>query len=321
MLSKPKKPGLARVLLCVSAVAMMAGSVAGPSFADERRHCDATIILQPTDASLTNVVYGFRVEKTAPSIFLVNQIREWISEDIVDCVRAHWDQRMTPDRPDICGPLGDLGQTDFYGYPFTALFDEMSKALCAANPGRDRIDMDFELQIRGEPRCVHRQNDEGVDPMDWYFMARNYRITCPDASGDTGGLQMPSREVLETMDRLLNQDQEGAGQGVGEGQMFENVGEGSSGGAGSGSPPPLPDPAPAATFRVLPNIRLPGGDLGTLDVADGDWRACQTACADNSACQAWTYRNRYQGVNSVCLLKRSVGAQIPDTCCRSGIKQ
>ena len=92
-------------------------------------------------------------------------------------------------------------------------------------------------------------------------------------------------------------------------------------GAQPAPPPPPSPPAPSVTFNVLPNIRLPGNDIGVIDVPDGNWQACQHACSVNSACRAWTYRNRYQGVNSVCLLKNAAGMPIPDLCCRSGIRQ
>lgn len=280
---------------------LAAAAFALPVAADERRHCDATIILQPTDPQLNGLSYAFRVESTAPSIFLVNRIREWISEDIVDCVRAHWDQRMTRERPGRCESLGDLGDTRFYGYPFTALYDEMTEALCDANRGQAHFNIDFELQIRGEPRCVHRQNDNGVDPMDWYVIAVDYRITCPQLPGD-GGMSQNTRPP------------------AGEGSASENYEPPGAGGSGSGSPPPLPEPA-GAEFSNLANVRLPGHDIAVVDVGDGGWQACRALCLANDTCAAFTWRNRYQGRASVCLLKGAAGATIPDACCHSGIRQ
>ncbi len=126
--------------------------------------------------------------------------------------------------------------------------------------------------------------------------------------GDTGCIRGGGTGVDPHEEHLIADDFRFACPGrIGEGGGFENV-----------------EPPPTATepgFNVMPNTRLPGNDLGVLDVSDGDWRACMAACAANGACQAWTYRNRFQGVSSVCLLKRAAGPVIADSCCRSGVRQ
>jgi hypothetical protein len=126
---------------------------------------------------------------------------------------------------------------------------------------------------------------------------------------------------------------------IGEGSGFENVEPPPPTPGRVPPPPPTPEPAPApppppspppapapppglgASFQVLPNFRLPGNDLGAIDVPDGNWLACQQACSANDACQAWTYRDWFLGTSSVCLLKSAVSVPVPDTCCRSGIRQ
>ena len=104
-----------------------------------------------------------------------------------------------------------------------------------------------------------------------------------------------------------------------EGGGWECVGEGCD---GDGDEPDersvMPDRPP------LPNVRLPGNDIGGAWTPGQGWQTCWQMCEDNPACGAWTFRaegTSGPGSQAGCLLKSTAGVQVPDPCCQSGIKR
>ena len=273
---------------------------------DFTRGCRATLIVAPGEPEASQVVFSFTGRATVAMYAGVNQARRWAREHIVECVLEHWAARDASQSPSSCRRVQMLYPSipQFPNYPFTHLSAELTEALCAANSDVLALSADVRLQIRGDTGCI-RGGGYGVDPHEDHLIADDFRFTCPGR--------------------------------IGEGSGFENVEPSPSPHRAPRPPPPSPSPAPApapapppspppvpepgASFHVLPNIRLPGNDLSMVDVPDGNWQACQHACATNDACRAWTYRNRYRGTESVCLLKRGAGATVPDPCCRSGIRE
>lgn len=77
-------------------------------------------------------------------------------------------------------------------------------------------------------------------------------------------------------------------------------------------PPGLPDE---------PNTNRGGGDYTSMDLSVADPAACETACANDGRCRAWTYvQPGVQGPNARCWLKDVVPNPTADTCCVSGVK-
>ena len=285
----------------VAATVVLAVSPAGPADAATTRGCNATAIFAPVQSGLSAVQYSFSAQYTVPYRVWANNAREWARYYILRCTREHWAARTDPDPPAVCTTSYPESGPYFHGYPFRSMDAEVSEALCAANPEQPAFDVNFIVTISGNTGCGGDNNHWRVE------IDNNHPIRCPGR--------------------------------IGEGSLFENVEEEPTrrrappppppspapapGSAGAPPPPPSPPPSSGAgaSFQVLNNIRLPGNDLGTIDVPDGNWQACQHACSVNDACRAWTYRDRFRGVQSVCLLKHDAGPQIPDTCCRSGIRR
>ena len=68
-----------------------------------------------------------------------------------------------------------------------------------------------------------------------------------------------------------------------------------------------------------PNIDRPGGDYHNFDIRGGP-AACQSACANDRQCIAWTFVHpNVQGASQRCWLKNNVSPPHGDTCCVSGV--
>jgi PAN domain len=62
-----------------------------------------------------------------------------------------------------------------------------------------------------------------------------------------------------------------------------------------------------------------GSDYRSLDAADA--QKCQSACADEVQCKAWTWvKSGVQGSGARCWLKNSVPVASKNNCCTSGVK-
>jgi hypothetical protein len=76
----------------------------------------------------------------------------------------------------------------------------------------------------------------------------------------------------------------------------------------------------AAASDVL--IDRPGNDFSNMDLASADPSLCETACAANMACAAWTYVNPgVQGPKARCWLKDHVPPSKDASCCTSGVRK
>ena len=64
-----------------------------------------------------------------------------------------------------------------------------------------------------------------------------------------------------------------------------------------------------------------GSNYKAFEVDPPDPAACKVACANGSACAAWTYvKPGIQGSNGVCWLKSGVPAAVSNPCCISGVR-
>ncbi len=69
------------------------------------------------------------------------------------------------------------------------------------------------------------------------------------------------------------------------------------------------------------NVNRLGSDIGNLALSAANPVMCQQQCADNAACQAWTYVNPgLQGPQAHCWLKGATPLPASDNCCTSGLK-
>lgn len=65
----------------------------------------------------------------------------------------------------------------------------------------------------------------------------------------------------------------------------------------------------------------PGMDYKNFDLAKPDPQLCESSCAGEAQCKAWTYVNPgWQGPKPRCWLKNNVPATVVNTCCNSGLK-
>jgi hypothetical protein len=68
------------------------------------------------------------------------------------------------------------------------------------------------------------------------------------------------------------------------------------------------------------NVDRPGMNLRNFNLDRAEYGLCQTACANDSRCQAWTYvRPGVQGTGARCWLKSGVPAPVVSSCCTSGV--
>jgi outer membrane protein OmpA-like peptidoglycan-associated protein len=76
------------------------------------------------------------------------------------------------------------------------------------------------------------------------------------------------------------------------------------------------------TSTFEPGIDRPGMDLARTVIGDAPPEVCQALCADDAACQAWTYVNPgLQDTGAVCWTKSDVPTGFDNDCCTSGVMQ
>ncbi len=69
------------------------------------------------------------------------------------------------------------------------------------------------------------------------------------------------------------------------------------------------------------NTDRPGSDYARFVLTEASPKNCQTACAADTGCAAWTYvRPGVQEANAICYLKRPAPAPVANNCCISGKK-
>lgn len=313
----------ARIAWLVLGAALVAAMAAPPADAGEyRRRCDARYVV--TLPGTEPLRLDFRMLVTMDVAYTsrnMHQIRRLAFQKIEACVTEH---ARSSDLPSACqdwsgtyargGPL----IYDMQDYPLgrTSFSADIVRAFCDAHPSASGT-LNVYAEVWGDYGCFGNEYSPGahgiVEGATERIDLANNRIPfgCAGAGSSEPAQSFGEGSQFEAV--------EPPAQSFGEGSRFEAVEPPREEGGSEPAPPPVPPPA--ADFRLMPNIRLPGSDMGVIDVADGDWQACQAACAANVGCAAYTYRDRFQGVASVCLLKNAAGMQIPDTCCRSGIKQ
>ena len=136
----------------------------GPAIADISRSCIGTLSI---NSGGNDVEYEFTIPVTVANRLYANQARERSREAIISCVQEHWAMRMTDNRPHWCNEGGN--------YPFQAFSQEMTAAICAANPGQQSFTVNVSLRVHGDTGCFRERyvSDWGV-----YDIARDYRVYC-----------------------------------------------------------------------------------------------------------------------------------------------
>ena len=75
------------------------------------------------------------------------------------------------------------------------------------------------------------------------------------------------------------------------------------------------------TAYAQANFDRPGGDYLSSAVPSGDPADCALVCERDRRCRAWSFNYPSDTArSSVCWLKNSVPARIPDDCCVSGVR-
>ncbi|MFZ1339401.1 MAG: PAN domain-containing protein [Paracoccaceae bacterium] len=148
----------------VVALAALVG--AAPAQADITRSCAATLVVSP-DGSGNDVSYSYSARVNAQNRAWANRAREQARSNIIECFQLHWDMRMTENSPVMCRPEGGMD-----GYPFRALSQDLTRDICAANPGRDSMVVDVTVQITGQRGCEL--------PNEWapVSLVDDYRVYC-----------------------------------------------------------------------------------------------------------------------------------------------
>ncbi|PIV74139.1 MAG: hypothetical protein COW55_10380 [Rhodobacteraceae bacterium CG17_big_fil_post_rev_8_21_14_2_50_65_11] len=292
--------GRLRCSALVLTLALIGGAAVAhdPPGTSTGRSCDVWWQFTPTFRDGTEVKISFSAHGHAP-VFAHNLARVAAANVAWQCATEHWESQLQTPPPEVCDEEPHDSMRDFVvGYPMVPdLHSEVTRRLCAANPGRDSVNTDIHFHIAGHEGCTR------YHPWDTQIWVSGYRFDCPPSGSGSGGggapAPAPPPPPSPPSDPATPSD---------------------------AAPPPPPSPPsdpedPTALFRIFTNVRLPGHDIGTVDIADGDWQACARVCAGMAGCHAWTYRDVYRGVSSVCLLKSAAGLPIPDPCCRSGIER
>ena len=286
-----------------------------PVMAEYTRHCDAEVRIVPQNASQTYLVYSFSVHKTVDHYAQVNQARRDAWAQIVSCLRDHWDEREGDTSPRRCT---NQYRTEFHGYPFGSLKDEMTRAMCNANLGVPNMTVGVELYITGDTGCTLGGSQDPI------MIGQNERIVCMQPS-----MEPRSGDGDEPGAGGVADDEAAEPPPIGDGGGSEPVDrvedeppadEGTDAGTDEGAVEDDALPA-AATYLPLPNTRLPGNDLYLIELDAPNWMLCRQACTEDERCGAWTYRKPNAGSGPICLIKSRAGLPVPDTCCRSGVKQ
>ncbi len=136
--------------------------------ADISRSCRGTITI--STAGGTSVRNSFTIPVTVPNRAYANRARERSRDAMLSCVREHWNMRMSSNRPHWCNNGGD--------YPYQAFSQEMTAAICAANPGRQTFLVNVGLDITGKKGCEHPDASARNNVWGAYTIARDYRVWC-----------------------------------------------------------------------------------------------------------------------------------------------
>lgn len=158
MVSETAKRAVQIAFLAVLSVAAV------PAAAEISRSCIGTLSIYSSGNDLS---YDFTIPVTVSSRAYANRARERSREAIISCVQEHWAMRMTDSRPHWCNEGGN--------YPFQSFSQDMTDAICAANPGQQSIVVGVRLRVNGRTGCFRERyvSDWGV-----FDIADDYRIYC-----------------------------------------------------------------------------------------------------------------------------------------------
>jgi PAN domain len=241
-MSFPASKFFVRNALLLASIAVIALGVVmpKPATADIRRSCNATLHI---NGPANDLDYPFRIYVSVANTLYANQARRRSRDAIISCVQGHWNMRLSNGRPHWCSPED--------GYPFQSFNEEMTDAICAANPGRQSFLVDVSVAISGDTGCVPNNQWAPIS------IARDYRVYCWI--------------------------------------------------------PPAPE--------VREGWNLPRQDYRWWEMARNEtWQDCAKTCADESRCQAWTYKHPTGGDPPLCFLKDGVPGWSRDGRFVSGIK-
>lgn len=91
-----------------------------------------------------------------------------------------------------------------------------------------------------------------------------------------------------------------------------------------GRPAPIPQPGPdmkppAKILSLQAGTDMMGSDFRSLTLDAADPQVCRQACADDTACRAYTYvKPGVKGPKAVCFLKNAAPRPVANDCCTSG---
>ncbi|MCI2398890.1 PAN domain-containing protein [Aliiroseovarius subalbicans] len=166
-------------------VGLLASTAASPALSDITRSCHADLQVTVNGPG-NDLSYDYNAQVHAQNRLYANRARETARRNIITCFQTHWDMRMTDMSPAMCRPEGGM-----QGYPFRALSLDLSRDICAANPGRDSFEIDIAVQITGEKGCEL--------PNEWapVRLVDNYRIYCatPDDPEVRNGYNLPRQDL------------------------------------------------------------------------------------------------------------------------------
>jgi hypothetical protein len=138
---------LRRARGAVLVAAFAALTAAAPAMADITRSCAATLVVSP-DGGGSDRSYSYRARVNAQNLTWANRAREQARRNIIECFERHWSMRMSDSSPAMCRPEGGMD-----GYPFRALSQDLTRDICAVNPGRQTMLVDITVRITGEKGC------------------------------------------------------------------------------------------------------------------------------------------------------------------------
>ena len=277
----PSQPWQRSVAMLAVGLMALAGAV--PARADVYRSCAAHYLVRTAsagDASAESAYFSAVGHDRSDPVAARRAARHALEV----CAHDHWASPMSDRVPPSCGGGGPRA-AGLVDYPLTNLLADVTRMICAANPGRARLTVSIQIVVAGGEGCTPPPDLWAID------LARAVTTVCP---GPQTLAPAPELERVAPPEPAAR----------------EIV--------------PRPELAPPpGSVPPLPGIRLPGADLRQLWVGDETWRDCQARCAAMPACRAWTWRapgTSGPGSEAACLLKSTAGWQVPDACCHSGLK-
>lgn len=157
-------------LLAIAATAGLALTLAAPADAKSyTRSCKATIGYTATTPSGVRLGGGSAAftGKGTVGWYAPNTARERARENIDECLAAAWANRDVNNNPAACRQTNQI-----YNYPYpNGLNAGLTRVVCRANPGHDRVLIDLSVLFEGQTGCTPNNS--------WgQTIARRYVIDC-----------------------------------------------------------------------------------------------------------------------------------------------